>query len=92
MKTLKLIKQNTNIQFLKYKKITLSISIIGSFLMSLLLVPLFYFLFNEKFSNFLDLILISIFTSFFCQLGDLFISFLKRKGLSLFYLTVEFFD
>jgi len=28
MKTLKLIKQNTNIQFLKYKKITLSISII----------------------------------------------------------------
>ena len=53
---------------------------IGSFLMSLLLVPLFYFLFNEKFSNFLDLILISIFTSFFCQLGDLFISFLKRKA------------
>ncbi len=53
---------------------------IGSFLMSLLLVPLFYFLFNEKYSNFLDLILISIFTSFFCQLGDLFISFLKRKA------------
>ena len=53
---------------------------IGSFLMSLLLVPLFYFLFNEKYSNFLDLILISFFTSFFCQLGDLFISFLKRKA------------
>jgi len=32
MKTLKLIKQNTNIQFLKYKKITLSISIIFCFI------------------------------------------------------------
>jgi phosphatidate cytidylyltransferase len=53
---------------------------IGSFLMSLLLVPLFYFLFNEKFLNLFDLILISVFTSFFCQLGDLFISFLKRKA------------
>ena len=48
--------------------------------MSLLLVPLFYFLFNEKFLNLFDLILISVFTSFFCQLGDLFISFLKRKA------------
>tara|TARA_A100001037_G_C14993257_1_gene563588 strand:+ start:151 stop:816 length:666 start_codon:yes stop_codon:yes gene_type:complete len=53
---------------------------IGSFLMSLLLVPLFYFVFNEKFLNLFDLIIISVFTSFFCQLGDLFISFLKRKA------------
>ena len=53
---------------------------IGSFLISLFLVPLFYFLFEEKFSNLFDLILITIFTSFFCQLGDLFISFLKRKA------------
>ncbi len=53
---------------------------IGSFLMTLLLAPLFYYLLNQKFSNLFDLILISIFTSFFCQLGDLFISFLKRKA------------
>ena len=53
---------------------------IGSFLMSLLLVPLFYFLINEKFFNLFDLILISIFTSLFCQIGDLSISFLKRKA------------
>ena len=53
---------------------------LGSFLMSLLLAPLFYLLLNEKFSNIFDLILISFFTSLFCQLGDLFISFFKRKA------------
>ncbi len=53
---------------------------IGSFMMSMSLVPLFYFYFNNKFSNLLDLILISILVSFFCQIGDLFVSFLKRKA------------
>jgi phosphatidate cytidylyltransferase len=53
---------------------------IGSFILSLALVPIFYFLFNPQFLNFLDLVLVSIFVSFFCQIGDLFISFLKRKA------------
>ncbi len=53
---------------------------IGSFILSLILVPLFYFLFSNNFLNLFHLILISIFVSFFCQIGDLFISFLKRKA------------
>tara|TARA_B100000902_G_C27092255_1_gene804460 strand:- start:351 stop:770 length:420 start_codon:yes stop_codon:yes gene_type:complete len=53
---------------------------IGSFILSLTLVPIFYFLLNDKFSNLLDLVLLSILISFFCQAGDLFISFLKRKA------------
>ena len=53
---------------------------IGSFTLSLSLVPIFYFLLIDQFLNLLDLILIAIFVSFFCQLGDLFISFLKRKA------------
>ena len=53
---------------------------IGSFIMSISLVPIFYFCFNNKFSNLFDLVLISIFVSFFCQIGDLFVSFLKRKA------------
>ena len=53
---------------------------IGSFILSLALVPFFYYLFNAKFTNFFDLILLSILVSFFCQLGDLSISFLKRKA------------
>ena len=52
---------------------------IGSFIMSLSLVPIFYF-FDDNFSNFFNLIYISILVSFFCQLGDLFISYLKRKA------------
>jgi phosphatidate cytidylyltransferase len=52
---------------------------IGSFTLSVLLVPIFYTLFNN-FNNLTNLILISITVSFFCQLGDLFISFLKRKA------------
>ena len=53
---------------------------IGSFVLSLVLVPFFYFFFDDKFLNLFHLILISIFVSFFCQVGDLFISFLKRKA------------
>ena len=53
---------------------------IGSFILSLVLVPIFKPFFNMEFSNLYDLILLAIFVSFFCQLGDLFISFLKRKA------------
>ena len=53
---------------------------IGSFVLSLLLVPLFYFLLEGKFNDLGDLIILAILVSFFCQLGDLFISFLKRKA------------
>ncbi len=53
---------------------------IGSFLLSIILVPIFYFYINNQFLNLFDLFLISILVSFFCQLGDLFISFLKRKA------------
>ena len=50
---------------------------VGSFILSLLLVPIFSLSFNS-FSNLSDLVFISIIASFFCQLGDLFISYLKR--------------
>ena len=53
---------------------------IGSFILSLALVPIFYFLFNDYFLNLYHLISISILISFFCQIGDLLISFLKRKA------------
>ena len=51
---------------------------IGSFLISLLLIPIFY----EKliFYDLLTLTMITIVISFISQLGDLFISFLKRKA------------
>ena len=52
---------------------------IGSFILSIFLVPIFYTSFNN-FNNLTDLIFISIIVSFFCQLGDLFISYLKRKA------------
>ena len=51
----------------------------GSFIFSITLVPIFYFSLH-KFSNFFDLIFISITVSFYCQLGDLLISYLKRKA------------
>ena len=44
-----------------------------------ILVPIFYLSFNN-FNNIFDLILISITVSSFCQLGDLFISYLKRSA------------
>ena len=53
---------------------------IGSFVLSLFLVPIFYFLLEDKFNNPSGLIILAILVSFFCQLGDLFISFLKRKA------------
>ena len=53
---------------------------IGSFILSLILVPIFRPFFDIEFSNLYDLILLVIFVSFFCQIGDLFISFLKRKA------------
>ncbi len=54
---------------------------IGSFVLSLSLVPAFYLLTNNNnLTNIIDLILIVILVSFVCQIGDLFISFLKRKA------------
>jgi len=53
---------------------------IGSFISSLILVPFFYYFLPEKFNNPYDLIILAIIVSFSCQLGDLFISYLKRKA------------
>jgi phosphatidate cytidylyltransferase len=53
---------------------------IGSFFLSLTLVPVFYYILDERFNNFFDLIMLAVIVSFICQLGDLFISFLKRKA------------
>ena len=52
---------------------------IGSFILSLSLVPFIYY-FMGQVINFFDLIILTIIVSFFCQLGDLFISYLKRKA------------
>ena len=51
---------------------------IGSFLLSLFVIPFFY----EELAkyNYLTLILITILISLTTQLGDLFISYLKRKA------------
>ena len=51
---------------------------IGSFIFSLFLIPLFYVKFGEY--NITVLILITILISFTSQVGDLFISYLKRKA------------
>tara|TARA_B100000767_G_C19675027_1_gene496980 strand:+ start:451 stop:1128 length:678 start_codon:yes stop_codon:yes gene_type:complete len=53
---------------------------IGSFILSLALVPFFYFILDEKFNNPFYLIILAIMVSLVCQLGDLFISYLKRKA------------
>ena len=53
---------------------------IGSFTSSLILVPIFFSLFEEFNNYFIELVIISIIVSFTCQLGDLFISYLKRKA------------
>jgi phosphatidate cytidylyltransferase len=53
---------------------------IGSFLLSLLLIPFFYFWLSDNSNSLIYLIILGIAVSFFCQLGDLFISFLKRKA------------
>jgi len=52
---------------------------IGSFIFPLFLAPIFFYLSLEKF-NLLNLIILTIFISLICQLGDLFISLLKRKA------------
>ncbi len=53
---------------------------VGSFVLSLILVPIFLPYFNIQFSNSYELILLTIFTSFYSQIGDLFVSFFKRKA------------
>ena len=53
---------------------------IGSFFLTLILVPFYYFILNDKLLNIFLIILITVFVSFFCQIGDLFISYLKRKA------------
>jgi len=53
---------------------------IGSFILSLAAVPLFYVILDEKSNNLFDLIILATIVSFSCQLGDLFISYLKRKA------------
>ncbi len=53
---------------------------IGSFVLSLFLVPVFYMLLDYKIISLGDLVILSVLVSLFCQLGDLFISFLKRKA------------
>jgi phosphatidate cytidylyltransferase len=53
---------------------------IGSFVLSLFLIPIFYSLSQGQFNNFVDMIILTILVSFICQVGDLFISFLKRKA------------
>tara|TARA_B100001057_G_scaffold306524_1_gene306657 strand:- start:530 stop:958 length:429 start_codon:yes stop_codon:yes gene_type:complete len=52
---------------------------LGSFILPLILVPIFFYLFLEKF-DFFQLLTLTILVSLICQLGDLFISFLKRKA------------
>ena len=51
---------------------------IGSFIFSILLIPFFYKVQIEQ--NILNMLLITIIISLTSQLGDLFISFLKRKA------------
>jgi phosphatidate cytidylyltransferase len=52
---------------------------IGSFFLSLLLIPVFYYIYDKNIAL-LSLLLLSISVSLSCQLGDLFISYLKRKA------------
>jgi len=53
---------------------------IGSFLLSLALVPFFQYFLSEKFNSIFDLIMLALIVSLSCQLGDLFISYIKRKA------------
>ena len=52
---------------------------IGSFFLSSLLVPVFYYIYDKNIAL-ISLLLLSISVSLSCQLGDLFISYLKRKA------------
>ena len=53
---------------------------IGSFILSLFPVPIFFFILQSKTLNLYELTILSLFVSLFCQLGDLLISYLKRKA------------
>ena len=53
---------------------------IGSFILPLILVPIFFNILSEDFNNIFNLLFLAIVVSLICQLGDLFISFLKRKA------------
>ena len=53
---------------------------IGSFILPLILVPIFIYVLPEKTNSIFDLIILAVLVSFICQIGDLFISFLKRKA------------
>ena len=53
---------------------------IGSFVLSLFLIPIFFLLIQSEFYNSITIIILVVLVSFFCQLGYLFISFLKRKA------------
>ena len=48
--------------------------------MPLVLIPIFNYLIPVNFGSFYTLIIFVFLVSFACQLGDLFISFLKRKA------------
>ena len=58
---------------------TISCSI-GSFILSLFSVPIFFFILQSKTLNLYELTILALFVSLFCQLGDLLISYLKRKA------------
>ncbi len=51
---------------------------IGSFILSSILAPIFFFLFADQ--SIINLLFIALLASLFCQIGDLLISFLKRKA------------
>ena len=53
---------------------------IGSFILPLTLVPIFFYILSENFNNIYNLVILAIVVSLICQLGDLFISLLKRKA------------
>ncbi len=53
---------------------------IGSFILSLFSVPVFFFILQPKILNLYELTILALFVSLFCQLGDLLISYLKRKA------------
>ena len=53
---------------------------IGSFILSLFSVPVFFFILQFKTLNLYELTILALFVSLFCQIGDLLISYLKRKA------------
>ena len=53
---------------------------VGSFILPLILIPIFFQFLTDKFQNIYELIIIAVIVSFFCQFGDLLFSYLKRKA------------